>query len=314
MKIVRWISTLPLRSRTLFLKKRLEQELDEELQFHLDRRVEQLLEQGFSPQEAHQLATRDLGGVERQKERCRNMRAGQGLEALAADSVFGWRQLRKNKMTSGAAILSLALAIGACTSAFRLIDALLLRPLPICDPHRLYAVQLDGFTFQGKPMLWDTVSYPSFQRMSEALRGQAELIAIEPAQRADLTDGSDDQMGKSQFEHVSGNMFSSMFGLRPALGRLLNEDDDRVPRPQTVCGPLLRLLELPLWPRPAGAWANFPDGNRHLSDRGRLGREVHRRSGTIADIFVPTMMNLYGIRDPGMDGCACSCARGRGCN
>ena len=92
MKIVRWISTLPLRSRTLFLKKRLEQELDEELQFHLDRRVEQLLEQGFSPQEAHQLATRDLGGVERQKERCRNMRAGQGLEALAADSVFGWRQ------------------------------------------------------------------------------------------------------------------------------------------------------------------------------------------------------------------------------
>jgi predicted permease len=299
MKIMRWISTLPLRSRTLLLKKRLEQELDEELQFHLDRRVEQLLEQGFSPHDAQQLATKALGGVERQKERCRNVRAGQGLEALAADWVFGWRQLRKNKVTSGAAILSLALAIGACTSAFRLIDALLLRPLPISDPHRLYAIQLDGFTFQGKPILWDTVSYPSFQRMREALRGQAELIAIEPAQRADLTYGSDDQMEKSQFQHVSGNMFSSL-GLRPALGRLLNEDDDRVPgaKPYAV-------ISYAYWS------ARFGRDPQVLGRTFRMGIDTYQivgvseekftgtEPGTIADIFVPTMMNLYGIREPG---------------
>ena len=180
-----------------------------------------------------------------------------------------------------------------------MIDALLLRPLPICDPHRLYAVQLDGFTFQGKPMLWDTVSYPSFQRMSEALRGQAELIAIEPAQRADLTYGSDDQMEKSQFEHVSGNMFSS-FGLRPALGRLLNEDDDRVPgaKPYAV-------LSYAYWS------SRFGRDPQVLGRTFRMGTDTYQivgvseekftgtEPGTIADIFVPTMMNLYGIRESG---------------
>ena len=59
------------------------------------------------------------------------------FDSLRADAVFGLRRLRKNKITSAAAILSLALAIGACTSAFRLIDALLLRPLPIAHPERL---------------------------------------------------------------------------------------------------------------------------------------------------------------------------------
>ena len=72
------------------------------------------------------------------------------LDSLRADAVFGWRQLKKNKVTSAAAILSLALAIGACTSAFRLIDALLLRPLPVADAERLYALARQGIGFDGK--------------------------------------------------------------------------------------------------------------------------------------------------------------------
>src|SRR4051794_11262282 len=62
------------------------------------------------------------------------------LHSVRADTIFGWRQLRRQKVASGAAILSLALAIGACVSAFRLIDALLLRPLPVSNPERLYSV------------------------------------------------------------------------------------------------------------------------------------------------------------------------------
>ena len=78
------------------------------------------------------------------------------LDSLRADAVFGWRQLMKRKVTSGAAILSLALATGACTSAFRLIDALLLRPLPISHPERLYSVAFAGAGADGRvlgPML-----------------------------------------------------------------------------------------------------------------------------------------------------------------
>ena len=145
---MRWLSTLRLRVRTFFLKKRVEEELDEELQFHLDRQVEMRMAKGFSADEARRLAMKSLGGVERQMERCRDMRAGQRLETVWADVVFGWRQLMKRKVTTGAAVLSLALGIGACASAFRLIVAMLLRPLPISDPGRLYGVHFDGFSFR----------------------------------------------------------------------------------------------------------------------------------------------------------------------
>ena len=73
------------------------------------------------------------------------------LESLGADAVFGWRQLKKYRVTSAAAILSLALGIGACTSAFRLIDALLLRPLPVENPERLYFLSRQGRNFDGQP-------------------------------------------------------------------------------------------------------------------------------------------------------------------
>ena len=66
------------------------------------------------------------------------------LDSVRADILFGWRQIKKNHIRSGAAIVSLALAIGACASAFRLIDALLLRPLPIANSARLYSVAQRG--------------------------------------------------------------------------------------------------------------------------------------------------------------------------
>jgi putative ABC transport system permease protein len=67
------------------------------------------------------------------------------LDSLRADVVFGWRQIRKKHVTSAAAIVSLALAMGASISAFRLIDALLLRPLPVSAPERLYSLSRQGF-------------------------------------------------------------------------------------------------------------------------------------------------------------------------
>ncbi len=140
MKIARWLSTLPLRLRTLFLKKHVEEELDEELQFHLDSQVEELVAKGRSPMEARRAAAKALGGVERQKEQCRDARAWQWLEILRADVRFGWRQLMKRKVTTTAAVLSLALGIGSCVAAFRLVDALFLRPMPVSDPASLYVV------------------------------------------------------------------------------------------------------------------------------------------------------------------------------
>ena len=95
------------------------------------------------------------------------------LEALWTDSVFAWRQLRKSPVTSVAAVLSLALAIGACTAAFRLFDALLLRPLPITDPGNLYSVVRREIGTDGKPRTFTGCEYPLFRQMRAAIGSDA---------------------------------------------------------------------------------------------------------------------------------------------
>src|SRR6266568_800764 len=125
------------RLANVFRGDRLSREIDEELHSHM----QEAIEQGRDPGEVRKA----FGSALRQRDESRDVRAIAWLDALRADAVFGWRQLKKNKVTSAAAILSLALAIGSCTSAFRLIDALLLRPLPVAHPERLHVVAFEGF-------------------------------------------------------------------------------------------------------------------------------------------------------------------------
>ncbi len=120
-------------------------------------------------------------------------------------------------------MLSLALAIGACTSAFRLIDALLLRPLPVAHPERLYALASPRHRPRWQAPASTTVApIRMFRRMRAAVKDQAELIAVSYASRIDLTYGSDQEIEKAYLQYVSGWMFAA-FGLRPALGRLFTE-------------------------------------------------------------------------------------------
>lgn len=111
---------------------RLNRDIDEELQSHISEAVRE----GRDPEEVR----RAFGSVLAHRESSRDLRILPWLDSLYADAVFGWRQLFKRKVTSAAAVLSLALAIGACSAAFRLMDALLWRPLPVVSPERLYVV------------------------------------------------------------------------------------------------------------------------------------------------------------------------------
>jgi predicted permease len=213
------------------------------------------------------------------------------LGRLPDDVVFGWRQLMKRKVTTGAAVLSLALAMGACTAAFRLVDALFLRPMPVRDPGSLYSVSYHGFDRRtGAPTTWASNSYPMFRQMREALRGRAELVAVSFVNQIDLTYGSDAETEKAYRQSVSGELFSN-FGLRPALGRLLREDDDIVPgaKPYAV-------LSYDYWTArfgrdPGVVGRPFRAGDRiyqivGVAPKGFTGTEP----GTMTDLFVPTMM------------------------
>src|SRR5580704_7732673 len=114
------------------------------------------------------------------------------LESLYADAVFGWRQLLKRKVTSSAAVLSLALAIGSCGAAFRLIDATLWRPLPVAAPERLYTLSRQSPDRNGKLSTNDNCAYPMFRQMRAVVKDQAELIAVSNGDRIDLTYGPDE--------------------------------------------------------------------------------------------------------------------------
>ncbi len=198
---------------------RLNREIEEELEAH----VEEAIAQGRDPAEAR----RAFGSRLRHGEESRDFRVISWMDALRADAVFGWRQIGKTKITSAAAILSLALGIGACTAAFRLIDALLLRPLPVANAERLHVIAFEGTGPNGK-MTYDSCSYPMFRQMRADVKEQAELIAVSYADRLDLTYGSDQEMEKEYVQFVSGWMFSA-FGVKPAVGRLFSADDDGKP-------------------------------------------------------------------------------------
>jgi putative ABC transport system permease protein len=270
------------RIANVFRGDRLSREIDEELETH----IAEAIEQGRDPAEAR----RAFGSPLRQRERSRDMKIMAWLDSLRADAVFGWRQLRKKKTASAAAILSLALAMGACIAAFRLIDALLLRPLPVAAPERLYTVAFEGTGADGKLMTYDSCSYPMFLRMRAAVREQAESVAISYAERVDLTFGSDQEMEKTYRQFVSGWMFRS-FGLRPALGRLLTENDDFTQGAHPVA-----VLSHDYWAR------RFGRDPKAIGRTFRMGDELYQivgvteerftgtETGTVTDVFVPMAM------------------------
>ncbi len=271
------------RIANVFRGDRPSREIDEEFESH----IQEAIVQGRDPAEARKA----FGSALRQREASRDVRVVAWLDSLRADAIFGWRQLNKRKVTSAVAILSLALGIGACTSAFRLIDALLLRPLPVAAPGRLYDVYRQQIGWDGKPGTFDGWAYPAFRQMRSAVKDQAELIAVSYAERTDLTYKSDQEMEKAHVQYVSGWMFGS-FGLRPSLGRLFSENDDFEPGTHPYA-----VLSHDYWTR------RFGHDPKVIGRIFRMDDHVYQiigvaeepftgtEPGTMIDIFLPTMMN-----------------------
>src|SRR5271163_511364 len=273
----------------VFRGEKVSREVEEEFASHLAEAVEQ----GRDPAEARKA----FGPMLQRREESSDLRLIPWLDSVRADLVFGCRQLAKNKATSAAAILSLGLAIGACTSAFRLIDAVLLRPLPVSDPERLYGLSRKGKGPDGKPASAEQFAYPAFQQMRAAVKEQAELMAISDSERFDLTYNSEQEPEKAQVQYVSGSMFSS-FGLRPARGRLLSQNDDLTPGAHPYA-----VLSYDYWSRRFGRDPNT------IGRTFRLGDDLFQiigvveapftgtEPGTVTDVFVPTMMRAGVLRD-----------------
>ncbi len=135
---------LLLRLRSLFRRKNVEAEVDEELRFHFEKQVSKFMQSGMPLQEAKRLARLQFGGMEQLKEEHRDARGVTFIETLLQDIRFGLRILSRTPVITFVAILSLALGIGANTAIFSLIDAVMLRFLPVHNPEELVQVQMQN--------------------------------------------------------------------------------------------------------------------------------------------------------------------------
>src|SRR5208337_793467 len=129
------------RLRALLRKEELNQHLSDELAFHLEKQIEQNIAAGMSADEARYAALRKFGGAEQFKEECRDTWGVRFIDTLLQDIRFGLRMLAKNPGFTAAAVLTLAIGIGANTAIFRLIDAVMLRMLPVPRPDELQQVR-----------------------------------------------------------------------------------------------------------------------------------------------------------------------------
>jgi putative ABC transport system permease protein len=271
------------RFANVFRARQVDRDIEEELQSHF----EDAQAEGRDPAEVRKA----FGSRLRARESVRDAIVSAWLESLVADAKFGLRQIGKHKVSAAAAILSLALGMGACMAAFRMIDALLLRPLPVADPDHLYALgSVRKDEFNGQTEVQYSFDYPGFRQLRAAVKDQASLMAISYPQRINLTYSSDDAMERVYLQYVSGWTFAE-FGLKPALGRLLTEADDLAPHSHPYA-----VLSYDYWS------ARFGKDPHVLGLAFRTGNDVYQvvgvapagftgtEPGTFTDLYAPTMM------------------------
>jgi putative ABC transport system permease protein len=272
--MMRWIYKLPLRVRSLFRKKRVEQELSDELRFHLEKLIEENVAKGMSAEEARYAALREFGGIEQLKEECRDSWGVRLASEIGQDVRHGLRQLRRNPGFAAVAVLTLALGIGANTAIFTVVDAVLLQPLPYKDPQRLVLVRERIPRILPDPVALPAPDVVTFERESHVF----SAITAFQNQQHDLTGGGTPE--RINVARVTASLFP-LLGVHPLLGRLFTPQEDE-PDQRVV------LLSYNLWQERFGG------------DKQIVGKTVSldRKSHVIVGVMPPG----FSFPLPGMSG------------
>lgn len=233
MRLANWICTLPLKLRSFFRRRQSEQDLDDELRYHIDFKTQENIANGMSSAEARRAALIAMGGIEQAKEQCRDQRALAFLDALAQDLRFALRSLWTRPAFAAIVILTLALGIGATTAVFSVVDRVLFRSLPYPHDERLVSFGVKApfesieFMLASEYVVLRSQPGP-FESMTSLTPGGADC---------DLTEQNPVRLSCAP---VEAN-FLATFGIRPIVGRDFTRDDDQPKAPRVA------LLSYALW-------------------------------------------------------------------
>jgi predicted permease len=217
MSIQQWLYALPLRLRSLFRRKQVDQDLKDELRDHLELEIEQNLARGMSPEDARSSALRALGGVVQIEERCRDARGVNSIQDFFQDLRYGLRQLRRSPGFAVLAILCLTLGIGANAAVFSWVEGILLRPYPLVS-HQERLVALSGTVGDER----DETSWPDLLDLQKSC-SLCETLFVSKITGATLSIGERAQVTTGSI--VSANYFDAI-GVHPMLGRGFEPGED----------------------------------------------------------------------------------------
>ena len=281
----RGLARLALRLRSLVLRQRVEQELDEELRYHLEREIDEGVAAGLTREQAWYVARRRLGPTMQSMEECRDMRRVSVIDHRIQDLRFALRQLLKHRGFAVTAIAMLALGMAASVTIFGFVDAALVKPLPYADPSRLVAV---FGAYLGKPHR-GYVSYADYRDLRDHVTALRSIDAFDVRTGHALVTPS----GAEQVATVTVTSgFFRTLGVTPALGRDFRRDEEGPSAPATV------MLSYGAWQTRYGASPNV------LGQTVTLGREPHVVIGVLprdfhftltvpADFWVPVRGSNY---------------------
>jgi predicted permease len=215
------------RLRMLLHRRRFQAELGEEMQLHLDLRQQQHIAAGLSPDTARFLASRKFGNARQMKEKSYMTWGWEWLESFIQDAAYGARALLRSKALTIVALLSLALGIGANTAIFSLLDAVMLRSLPVKDPAQLVLLGMGRASGKTDDFArTDLYSYPFYRQMQEKNQVFSDTAAI--CSMTNAVHGFVEGRIESEpmnVQLVSGTYFTTL-GVKALMGRTLNDADD----------------------------------------------------------------------------------------
>ena len=272
MRPTRWIFTAPLRLRSIFRRRQVERELDEELQFHLDQKTEEGIAEGLPPQEARERALRAMGGLEQKKEEIRDARRVHWLTDFVDDVRYAVRSLRRTPGLTAFVVVTIALGIGMTVTPFSMLDALIFRPYPVPHPGRVVTL-----VSTSHDDAYASFSYREYRDIRDRVTSYDGVIAHTTLTPLGFSPDRDTTPIIKGGLLVSGNYFA-VLGVEPAVGRGFREEEDAVPGRDAVT-----VLSADFWRREFGG------------DPSAVGRTVrlNGKDFTIIGVAPETFTGLY---------------------